>query len=152
MLLWALVTVAIVVVERSTAYGRRLFALGANPRAAELALVRPLRMWIVDVRHLRRVRGHHGLLLLGFTGKAQGNVGDPLLFQSIAAVVIGGTSLIGGMGGYARTALGAIVLILLSTLLLARGVESSLIQAALGVLIILLVAIYGREARLRDTI
>lgn len=67
-------------------------------------------------------------------------------------MVIGGTSLIGGLGGYARTALGAIVLILLSTLLLARGVESSLIQAALGVLIILLVSVYGREARLRDTV
>jgi len=48
--------------------------------------------------------------------------------------------------------MGAIVLILLSTLLLARGVESSLIQAALGALIIILVSIYGREARLRDTI
>jgi ribose transport system permease protein len=151
-LLWAVVTVAIVVVERSTVYGRRLFALGANPRAAELALVRPLRMWVATFAVSGAFAGITGLLLLGFTGKAQGNVGDPLLFQSIAAVVIGGTSLIGGMGGYARTALGAIVLILLSTLLLARGVESSLIQAALGVLIILLVAIYGREARLRDTI
>jgi ribose transport system permease protein len=151
-LLWAVVTVAIVVVERSTVYGRRVFALGANPRAAELALVRPLRMWIATFAVSGAFAGITGLLLLGFTGKAQGTVGDPLLFQSIAAVVIGGTSLIGGMGGYARTALGAIVLILLSTLLLARGVESSLIQAALGVLIILLVAIYGREARLRDTI
>jgi ribose transport system permease protein len=44
------------------------------------------------------------------------------------------------------------VLILLSTLLLGLGVSSSLIQAALGVLIIVLVSIYGREAKLRDTI
>ena len=83
---------------------------------------------------------------------ASGTVGEPLLFQTIAAVVIGGTSLIGGLGGYARTAMGAIVLILLSTLLLGLGVSSSLIQAALGVLIIVLVSVYGREVALRDTI
>lgn len=151
-LLWLGITIAIALVERSTAYGRRLFAMGANPRAAELALIRPLRMWVITFALSGAFAGLTGLLFLGFTGKAQGNVGDPLLFQTIAAVVIGGTSLIGGMGGYSRTALGAIVLILLSTLLLARGVESSLIQAALGLLIILLVSLYGREAKIRDTI
>jgi len=151
-LFWALVTIAVVVVERCTTYGRRLFALGANPRAAELALVRPLRMWVATFAVSAAFAGITGLLYLGFTGRASGTVGEALLFQSIAAVVIGGTSLIGGQGGYARTALGACVLILMSTLLLAQGVESSLIQAALGVLIILLVSVYGREARLRDTI
>lgn len=151
-LLWLGITIAIALVERSTAFGRRLFAMGANPRAAELALIRPLRMWVITFALSGAFAGLTGLLFLGFTGKAQGNVGDPLLFQTIAAVVIGGTSLIGGMGGYGRTALGAIVLILLSTLLLAQGVESSLIQAALGLLIILLVSLYGREVRIRDTI
>jgi ribose transport system permease protein len=151
-LLWLGITIVIALVERSTAYGRRLFAMGANPRAAELALIRPLRMWVITFALSGAFAGLTGLLFLGFTGKAQGNVGDPLLFQTIAAVVIGGTSLIGGMGGYGRTALGAIVLILLSTLLLAQGVESSLIQAALGLLIILLVSLYGRETRIRDTI
>ncbi len=151
-LVWLGVTLGIAIMERSTAYGRRLFAMGANPRAAELALIRPLRMWVVTFAISGAFAGVAGLLFLGFTGKASGTVGEPLLFQSIAAVVIGGTSLIGGLGGYARTALGAVVLILLSTLLLARGVESTLIPAALGLLVILLVSIYGREARIRDTI
>jgi ribose transport system permease protein len=151
-LFWAAITVGVVVVERATTYGRRLFAMGANPRAAELALIRPLRMWVATFAVSGAFAGITGLLFLGFTGRASGTVGEPLLFQTIAAVVIGGTSLIGGLGGYARTALGAVVLILLSTLLLARGVPSSLIQAALGVLIILLVTVYGREAKLRDTI
>jgi ribose transport system permease protein len=149
---WAVVTVGVVFVERSTSYGRRLFALGSNPRAAELALVRPLRMWVATFAISGAFAGITGILFLGFTGKASGTVGEPLLFQTIAAVVIGGTSLMGGMGGYARTALGAIVLILLGTLLLAQGVQSTLIQAATGVLIIVLVSIYGREAKLRDTI
>jgi len=149
---WAIVTVGVIFVERSTSYGRRVFALGSNPRAAELALVRPLRMWVATFAISGAFAGITGILFLGFTGKASGTVGEPLLFQTIAAVVIGGTSLMGGMGGYARTALGAIVLILLGTLLLAQGVQSTLIQAATGVLIIVLVSIYGREAKLRDTI
>lgn len=149
---WAAVTVVMVMVERSTSYGRRLFALGSNPRAAKLALVRPVRMWVATFAISGAFAGIAGLLFLGFTGKASGTVGEPLLFQTIAAVVIGGTSLIGGLGGYGRTAMGAIVLMLLSTLLLGLGVSSSLIQASLGVLIIVLVSIYGREAALRDTI
>jgi ribose transport system permease protein len=151
-MLWAVIAIVVVFVERSTSYGRRLFALGSNPRAAELALVRPLRMWVATFAVSGAFAGLTGILYLGFTGKASGTVGEPLLFQTIAAVVIGGTSLMGGMGGYARTAIGAIVLILLGTLLLAQGVQSTLIQAATGVLIITLVTIYGREAKLRDTI
>lgn len=150
--LWAVIAVVVVLVERSTTYGRRVFALGSNPRAAELALVRPLRMWVATFAVSGAFAGLTGILYLGFTGKASGTVGEPLLFQTIAAVVIGGTSLVGGMGGYARTVIGAIVLILLGTLLLAQGVQSTLIQAATGVLIIVLVSVYGREAKLRDTI
>lgn len=151
-LFWAAVTVAIVVGERATVYGRRLFAMGANPRAAELALIRSLRMWVATFAVSGAFAGITGVLYLGFTGRASGTVGDPLLFQTIAAVVIGGTSLIGGLGGYSRTALGAIVLLLLSTILLGVGVPSSLIQSALGLLIIVLVSVYGREPRVRDTI
>lgn len=151
-LFWALLTVCIVVVERATVYGRRLFALGSNPRSAEIALVRPLRMWVATFAVSGAFAGLTGVLFLGFTGSASGTVGDPLLFQTIAAVVVGGTSLIGGLGGYARTVVGAIVLILLSTLLLGLGVSSSLIQVALGGLIIVLVSVYGREARMRDRI
>lgn len=151
-LFWFGLLIAIVFVERSTVYGRRVFALGSNPRSAEVALVRPLRMWVATFAVSGAFAGVAGLLFLGFTGKASGTVGEPLLFQTIAAVVVGGTSLVGGLGGYARTVVGAIVLILLSTILLGLGVSSSLIQVALGALIIVLVSIYGRQPRLRDTI
>lgn len=151
-LFWGLVTAALIVVERSTVYGRRLFAMGSNPRAAEFALIRPLRMWVATFALSGAFAGVTGVLYLGFTGRASGTVGDPLLFQTIAAVVIGGTSLMGGLGGYGRTALGTIVLVLLSTILLGVGVSSSLIQASLGLLIIALVSVYGREPRVQDTI
>jgi ribose transport system permease protein len=77
--LWLLVAIGVVIVERSTSYGRRLFALGSNPRAAELALVRPLRLWVATFAISASFAGITGLLYLGFTGKASGTVGEPLL-------------------------------------------------------------------------
>jgi len=149
---WAAVTLGVVIVERSTVYGRRLFAMGSNPQAAELALIPSLRMWVLTFTVSAAFAGITGILFLGFTSRASGTVGEQLLFQSIAAVVVGGTSLVGGSGSYAKTAMGAVVLLLLSTVLLGLGVSSSLIQAALGGLIILLVSIYGREPPMRDRI
>ena len=93
-----------------------------------------------------------GVLLLGFTGSAYGDVGQPYLFQTIAAVVIGGTTLVGGRGGLIGTAAGALVLIEINTLLIGLGLSPAMVEAALGVLIVALVSLYGREPHVRATI
>jgi ribose transport system permease protein len=142
----------IILVLNRTPYGRRLFALGSNPRAAALALVNPLRMWVVTYAISAFFAAVAGVLLLGFTGSAYGDVGQPYLFQTIAAVVIGGTALVGGMGSFLGTVAGAIVLTQINTVLIGLGLQPSLVQAALGLIIILLVSLYGREAHVRATI
>jgi ribose transport system permease protein len=142
----------IILVLNRTPYGRRLFALGSNPRAAALALVSPLRMWVVTYAISAFFAAVAGVLLLGFTGSAYGDVGQPYLFQTIAAVVIGGTALVGGMGSFLGTVAGAIVLTQINTVLIGLGLQPSLVQAALGLIIILLVSLYGREAHVRATI
>jgi ribose transport system permease protein len=142
----------IILVLNRTPYGRRLFALGSNPRAAALALVSPLRMWVVTYAISAFFAAVAGVLLLGFTGSAYGDVGQPYLFQTIAAVVIGGTALVGGAGSFLGTVAGAIVLTQINTLLIGLGLQPSLVQAALGLIIILLVSLYGREAHVRATI
>ncbi len=93
-----------------------------------------------------------GILLLGFTGSAYGDVGQPYLFQTIAAVVIGGTALVGGRGSYLGTVAGALVLTELNTLLIGLGLQPATVQAALGLVIVGLVSLYGREAHVRTTI
>ena len=93
-----------------------------------------------------------GVLLLGFTGSAYGDVGQPYLFQTIAAVVIGGTALVGGRGSYLGTVAGAVVLTEINTLLIGLGLQPSLVQAALGLVIILLVSLYGRERHVSASI
>jgi len=146
------VTVAVSLLLSRTAYGRRLYAQGGNPSAAPFALINPVRMWIITFALSALFAALAGVLLLGFTGSAYGDVGQPYMFQTIAAVVIGGTSLMGGRGSFLGTLAGCTVLTEINTLLIGLGLQPSMVQAALGVIIILLVSLYGREPHLRTTI
>ena len=146
-----LAVVVVVMLER-TPFGRRLYALGSNPQAAPLALIGPRTIWTITYALSALFAALAGVLLLGFTGSAYGDVGQPYLFQTIAAVVIGGTTLVGGRGGLVGTIAGALVLTEINTLLIGLGFAASTVEAALGVLIILLVSLYGREPHVRTTI
>ena len=148
-----LVVIAIIsVVLARTPFGRRLYAVGSNPSAAPYALISPRVVWTVTYALSALFAAAAGVLLLGFTGSAYGDVGQPYLFQTIAAVVIGGTTLVGGRGGLIGTAAGALVLIEINTLLIGLGLSPAMVEAALGVLIVALVSLYGREPHVRATI
>jgi ribose transport system permease protein len=147
-----LLAVAVMLLLSRTIYGRRLYAQGGNPAAAFYAMINPVGIWTATFALSAFFAAMAGVLLLGFTGSAYGDVGQPYLFQTIAAVVIGGTSLMGGRGSYLGTLAGAVVLIEINTLLIGLGLQPSLVQAALGGIIILLVSLYGREPHLRNTI
>ena len=148
-----LVVIAIIsVVLARTPFGRRLYAVGSNPRAAPYALISPRVVWTATYALSALFAAAAGVLLLGFTGSAYGDVGQPYLFQTIAAVVIGGTTLVGGRGGLIGTAAGALVLIEINTLLIGLGLSPAMVEAALGVLIVALVSLYGREPHVRATI
>ncbi|WP_306755316.1 ABC transporter permease [Paracoccus actinidiae] len=145
-------TVLIVLVLERTLYGRQLYALGANPDAAPYALIRPVRVWALTFAASSFFAATAGVLLLGFTGSAYGDVGQPYLFQTIAAVVVGGAALIGGRGSFVGTLAGVLVLTQINTLLIGLGFQPASVQAALGAIILLLVSFYGRERHLRTTV
>jgi ribose transport system permease protein len=149
---FAVVALLAMLVLGRTPFGRRLYALGSNPTAAPLALISPVAMWTATYAISACFAAAAGVLLLGFTGSAYGDVGQPYLFQTIAAVVIGGTTLVGGRGGLAGTMAGALVLTEINTLLIGLGLTPSMVEAALGLVIIVLVSLYGREEHVRDTI
>lgn len=148
----AVVIVAVSLLLARTPYGRRIYAVGSNPRAAMLALISPLGMWTLTFAISAFFAAVTGILLLGFTGSAYAEVGQPYLFQTIAAVVIGGTALVGGRGSFLGTVAGALVLTELNTLLIGFGLKPSVVQASLGVVIILLVSLYGRDPHVRTRI
>lgn len=141
----------ILVLSRSP-YGRRLYALGSNPGAAPLALIDPVWMWAATFAVSAFFAALAGVLLLGFTGSAYGDVGQPYLFQTIAAVVVGGAALVGGRGSFLGTLAGVLVLTEINTLLIGMGFQPAAVQAALGLIIVLLVSLYGRERHVSATI
>jgi ribose transport system permease protein len=149
---WAVATVVVVVLQRRSPTFRRLYAAGTNRDAARLALVRVPVMWVVAFVISAAGAALAGLFLGGFSGGANIDVGQPYLFLTIAAVVVGGTSLLGGRGGAGRTMAGSFLICNLTTLLIGVGIDTNIQQVLLGVLIVLLVFIYGREAHVRGRI
>ena len=144
----ALLAISVMVFESRTSLGRQIYALGSNPSAAPFVLIKPVRIWIFCFVSSSVLAAITGILLLGFSGAAFADVGRPYLFQTVAAAVIGGTALSGGRGGIFGTVAGALALTQLNTVLIGLGLDQSLVQVALGALIIGAVAVYGRQAHL----
>lgn len=151
-ILWLVVAIVFVFVLRRTVFGRRAYALGSAPKAAELALIRPLQIWLGAFAISGMLAAVAGILQLGFSGSADASVGNSYLFLSVGAVVIGGTAIGGGTGGYGGTIVGALTLTLLTTVFVGLGLGDAIQQTLLGAAIILLVAAYGRGAHVRTRI
>jgi len=143
--LWLIIAAGILFLEHRTTLGRWIFAAGANPRAAEVAGVPMLLVWMSVYALSSLLAAATGILLAGFSGAADPTVGTAYLFTTVAAVVVGGTPLTGGRGGYGRTIAGCLVVTELSTLLVGLGLDQAAQQIFLGFLIVGLVALYGRE-------
>lgn len=151
LVLWVVVAAFAGVILRRTLVGRRVYLTGANPLAAELVLVRTRRI-VVGAFALSGVSAAvTGILLTGFSGAADPSIGNQYLFASITAIIVGGTAA-GARGDYWRTMIGAVMLTMINTLLLANGYTAAAQQILFGAIILMVAAIYGREARLRDRI
>ncbi|MFN8224793.1 MAG: ABC transporter permease [Gaiellales bacterium] len=149
---WLVVAVAVIVFQRWTRIGREIYARGANPVAARLAGIRSTVALVVAFVISALFAAMVGIFYAGYTPTADIAVGQPYFFLTITAVVVGGTSLLGGSGGYGRTIAGALIISQMTTLLIGFGYGSSIQQSFLGVLIILLVILYGREPRVSTTV
>ena len=149
--IWVAVTAAVAVFLHRSAPGRRMLATGANPRAAALSLVRTRLVWASVFAASAIGSALVGVLLAGFSGADQ-SLGDPYLFQGLTAIAIGGVAVAGARGDYTNTAIGALILTALTTILVGRGYDSADQQIIFGLLILIVVAGYGRERRLRDRV
>ncbi|MEW5959998.1 MAG: ABC transporter permease [Chloroflexota bacterium] len=135
--------------ERTT-YGKQLFAVGVNRTTARLSGVRV--PWVVAATYTLSgmLAALGGFMVLGFTGSVFLNLGDRYLFPSIAAVVVGGTVLAGGSGSYLGTMSGALVLTLITSLLTALQLPEAFRLMVLGVILLALLSVYGRQRGLRQ--
>ena len=129
-----------------TTFGRGTYAIGNNARASFLAGINVTRTTIVLYMLSGLFAALAGIMLVGFGGQASLGMGDPYLFQSIAAVVIGGVYIAGGRGHYLGAAAGAITLVALVSVLLALNMPEYGRSIIYGVIILALLLLYGREA------
>ena len=88
-----------------------------------------------------------GIVLVGYGGQATLGMGDPYLFQSIAAAVIGGVSILGGRGHYLGALAGSITLVALVSVLLAENMPDWGRSVVYGGAILVILLLYGRERR-----
>ena len=132
-----------------TRLGRSLLATGANSRAADYALISTRRVWTATFAFSAIASALVGLLIGGFAGTISDGLGDPYLFQSVVAVIVGGT-VFGGPGDYTRTCVGALFLTVLTTVLVGHGASPAVEEIVYGLIILAAIAVYGRQRRLRD--
>jgi ribose transport system permease protein len=146
-LLWLVVSAAVLLIIHRMPIGARFLALGANPLAARLSGVSVARNTLILYALSGFFAGLAGILVLGMNRQGYVGIGDPYLLTSIAAVVLGGTSILGGRGTYAGTIPGAILLVTTTALITVVNASPGWRSIMFGTLILSLLLVSGREAR-----
>ncbi len=141
---WAPVAALIILGLRYSGIGRMIYAVGDNPAACRLAGVRTWQILLFVYAACGILSAAAGILLVGFNDAADLAIAGPFLLPSVAAVVIGGTSIFGGAGGYSGTILGALILTVLDSLLTILNASPALKQMLYGAIILALAALYAR--------
>jgi ribose transport system permease protein len=141
--LLGILTVLSIILLQRTAFGRSIYAIGNNPRAALLSGVPAGLIQIATYALCSVFAGITGLLLLGRTGYSSKTAGDPYLLMSIAAVVIGGTSILGGRGKLIGTIGGALLLTVLVNVLTVENIPEAGRMMVQGALILVLLIAYA---------
>jgi ribose transport system permease protein len=150
--IWAVIALILIVGMRVTLYGRHLYAVGVNRISSKRVQISELRYWVMMYAVSGFFAAMTGSLLLGWSGGGFIGVGDQYLFLTLAAVVVGGTSLLGGQGGYGFTVIGVLVLQVLSSFLIGIGLNFQWQQFIFGLLILPMVALYARSPHIRTQI
>ena len=144
LLVFVPLAVLILVALRRTGYGRLLYAIGDNPIAARLSGARGWQVLVVLYVISALLAAVAGFLLAGLTNIAAVTLADSYVLPSVAAAVIGGTSIMGGRGGFGGTIVGALILTVLSSLLSALGFPEAVRQVLFGSIIVAVAAAYTR--------
>ena len=144
LIVWLVVSVLLLWGLRSSGLGRMIYAVGDNPIACRLAGVRVWQVLLAVYVLAGLFAAVGGLLFSGATGSVGVDQTNSYLLPSVAATVIGGTSILGGTGGYAGTILGALILTVLNRLLLRIDVSEAVRQMLYGGIVLALAWMYVR--------
>jgi ribose transport system permease protein len=147
---WGAVSILMIFLLRATQFGRYIYAVGNRERAAYLSGV-PTRVVIVVCFALSGLTAAlAGIMLTGYSTKAYQGMGDAYLLPSIAAIVLGGTNVLGGTGQYTGTVVGVILIVLLQSILSVLQMPEAGRQVIYGGVLVSMLLIYGRGTRVSE--
>ncbi|MFZ2107771.1 MAG: ABC transporter permease [Roseiarcus sp.] len=141
---WAPIAALVISGLRWTGFGRLVYAIGDNLEACQLAGVRVWRVLLVDYAICGLLAAIAGMLLVGNTNSADLGLAETYLLPSVASVIIGGTSIFGGRGGYEGSIIGALILTVLNGVLTLVDSPEPVKQILYGGIIFALAAVYTR--------
>ncbi len=144
---WLAVAVLAVFVLRQTRFGRAVYAVGNRERVAYLSGIRTNRVLLAAFTLSGLCSAFGGVLLAGRLDQSYQGMGNEYLLPAIAAVVLGGTHILGGRGSYLGTVAGVIVITLLTSSLAVMQMPEASRQIIYGLVIIGMLLLYGRGAR-----
>ena len=138
---WVMVAVAAVSVYvlRGTYFGRDVYAVGGNPEAAGLSGINVARTVMIVYAIAGLLAALGGVIQVARVGAASPLVGETIVFDAAAAVLIGGTSFRGGIGGVGGTIVGVLFLGVLQNGLAVAGVQTYWQQVVTGAILIVAV-------------
>jgi ribose transport system permease protein len=146
-IIWLALSILTILLLSSTTYGRNLYLTGSSDKVARFSGVNVPVIKVIAYALSSCLAVLAGAFMAGYTLNAFLGIGDPYVMWSITAVVIGGTSLSGGKGGYLGTIAGAIILVLLESLLTIVNVPDAGRKIAGGLIILIMITIYFRKPR-----
>lgn len=148
-LVWIILSAIFIFVLKATAFGRKIYYIGANEKASFLSGVKTNIVKTLAYAISGASATFTGALMTGYTQTAFLGIGNEYIIWSIATVVIGGTALTGGKGGYLGTIAGSIILVLLESILTVMKMPEAGRRIANGVIILILISIYFSGKRER---
>lgn len=141
---WAGIGAVAVFVLTRTTFGRSIYGIGNSEKAAYLSGINTRRIVMIVFGISGGLAAFGGVLLAGYASKAAQSMGDAYLLPAIAAVVLGGTSILGGRGSYLGTVAGVMLITLLQSILSVLQMPEYGRQIIYGVVIICMLLLYGR--------
>ena len=146
-IMWAIIGAVTVFLLTRTTFGRAVYGIGNRERAAYLSGINTRRVVMLAFAISGGLAAFGGVLLAGYASKAAQSMGDEYLLPAIAAVVLGGTNILGGRGTYLGTVAGVILITLLRSILNVMQIDEWGRQIIYGLVIILMLLLYGREKK-----
>lgn len=146
-IIWILFSIFTILLLNYSVLGRKIYYIGANEKAALFSGIKTNQLKSLVYSISGGTAALTGALMAGYTHTAFLGIGNEYVMWSIATVVIGGTSLAGGKGGYIGTIAGAVIFVLLESLLTVMNITEAGRRIANGAIILILVSIYYSQEK-----